>query len=606
MPHNGRKMSQNKQVSILPESERFPNPNLVEGYSISTSVKVSVELHQRITSLVIFLVFFLVYWSTTVNHFVGGDQAIFVTVAIDGGYAHAPGYPLYSMYLYATNWGDNPWLATSRATAVLGALAVCVLYRALCAWNVPPLVSIVATLIWALAPEVWFYHTHAEVFAGNNLAIATILWACAPGPSKHPAFHVLLLGLLAGLAISHHHTAVFLAPLGLWKTWTLIRDRLPNACLGMLGLAIGLLPYIWLPYVHLYHYDRWHWGAPATIEGFLHVFLRKDYGTFTMTVDQEIAYIPLKQWIFLASNSLKNLLGVVPVVAVAGTLWSWYTRRVPRAPLAALITSTILAGPFFVALMHREPTGINSLLVSKFHLMFFLLITLLASSGFGSLMSEHLKSWNRQKVLLVAFFSTITVAFQTDSSVDKLIRDQHPAPHSMLLDVTRSLGDDFVLVAYGDHLTMGTEAVLRQMGSGGTVIAGTLIHTEWYIERLRRKGLPAEPLRLVEVLHRENTPVFFTSLIPAEVVEHYPHYPVGLLVRVLPAAQHPPSMPAVLELNTALFESFETQKIDTEGGFWATEVAREYAQTWYLIRRSFDHDPVSARVAYEWQLKYQH
>lgn len=554
----------------------------------------------------IFLVFLLVYWSTSVNHFVGGDQAIFVTVAIDGGYAHAPGYPLYSMYLYATNWGDSPWLATSRATAVLGALAVCVLYRAICAWDVPNLIAIVAALIWALAPEVWFYHTHAEVFAGNNLAIATILWACAPGPSKHPALHVLSLGLLAGLAISHHHTAVFLAPLGLWKTWTLIKDRPPNACLGMLGLVIGLLPYMWLPYVHLYHYDRWHWGAPATIEGFLHVFLRKDYGTFTMTVDQEIAYIPLKQWTFLASKSLTNLLGVVPVVAVVTTLRSWYRRQLPRSPLAALIASTMLAGPFFVALMHREPTGINSLLVSKFHLMFFLLVTLLAASGFGSLLSKHLESWTRQKALLVALFSAMAVAFQTDMSVDKLIRDQHPAPHSMLLDVMRSLEDDFVLVAYGDHLTMGTEAILRQVGSDGTVIAGTLLHTKWYLERLRRRGLPGEQLRLIEVLHRENKPVFFTSLVPEEVVEHYPHFPVGLLVRVLPVAQHPPSRRAVLELNTALFESFENQRIDPVGGAWATEVAREYAQTWYLIGRSLGQDPASARLAYEWQLRYQH
>ncbi len=536
----------------------------------------------------------------------GGDQAIFVTVAMDGGYAHAPGYPLYSMYLYVTNWGENPWLATSRATAVLGALAVCVLYRALRAWDVPNFISTIATLVWALAPDVWFYHTHAEVFAGNNLAVAAILWACAPRPSKHPAFHVLSLGLLAGFAISHHHTAVFLAPLGLWKTWTLIKDRPPDAFLGVLGLAIGLLPYMWLPYVHIYHYDRWHWGTPATFEGFLHVFLRRDYGTFTMTVDQEVSYIPLEQWLFLASNSVKNLFAVVPVVAVVASVWSWHKRQVPRAPLTALIASTVLAGPFFVALMHREPTGVNSLLVSKFHLMFFLLVTLLAATGCSGLLSEHLKSWTRQKVLLASLLFVTAVALQTDSSVDKLIRDQHPAPHFMLLDVMRSLGDDFVLVAYGDHLTMGTEAILRQMGSKGTVIAGTLIHTGWYIERLRRKGLPAEPLRLVEAIHRKNRPLYFTSLVPEGVVEHYPHFPVGLLVRVLPNAQNPPSRRDVLELNTAMFESFETQKIDTEGGVWATEVAREYAQTWYLIRRSFAHDPASARLAYEWQLRYQH
>ena len=41
--------------------------------------------------LAVFLGITIIYWFTSVGHYIGGDQAIFVTVAIDGGYAHAPG-----------------------------------------------------------------------------------------------------------------------------------------------------------------------------------------------------------------------------------------------------------------------------------------------------------------------------------------------------------------------------------------------------------------------------------------------------------------------------------------------------------------------------------
>lgn len=536
--------------------------------------------------LAMFLGITIVYWFTSAGHYIGGDQAIFVTVAVDGGYAHAPGYPLYSMYLYATNWGDNPWLATSRATAVLGALAASILYRAMRAWAVPNAMAIFATLIWAFAPQVWFYHTQAEVFAGNNLAVAAILWACAPGQSKRPTLHTFALGLLAGLAISHHHTAVFMAPLGLWKTWTLVKNQPRNALLGILGLATGLLPYLWLPYVHIYHYDRWHWGAPDNLDGFLHVFLRKDYGTFTMTVDEEINYILMKQWLFLISSSSKNLLGFIPFLAIVATLWSWKEKRVCRASLAALTVCALLSGPFFVALMHREPVGINSLLVSKFHLMFITLVLFLAAVASHTALNRLRATGGRSQRLLAILIVVLTGAVQLDLSVNKLVQDQHPAPHYLLRDVIRSMKDNFLLVAYGDHLYMGTQTLVRQEGLKGRVIAGPLLQTDWYVERLRRKGFGAELAEIIDYAHKAQTNLYFTSLVPQAVVERYPHFPTGVVMQVNPRGHSVPSRVEVFEANMRLFDSFDNQILDESGGAWTFEVAREYAQTWYLIKRS--------------------
>lgn len=544
----------------------------------------------------------ILYWFTSVGHYIGGDQAIFVTVAIDGGYAHAPGYPLYSMYLYATNWGDNPWLATSRATAVLGALAAGILYRAMRAWAVPNAMAIFATLIWAFAPQVWFYHTQAEVFAGNNLAVAAILWACAPGQSKRHALHTFALGLLAGLAISHHHTAVFMAPLGLWKTWTLIKDQPRNALLGLLGLATGLLPYLWLPYVHIYHYDRWHWGAPANLDGFLHVFLRKDYGTFTMTVDEEITYIPLKQWTFLATNSAKNLLAIIPIAAVFAAIWAWRERHIPRAPLAALIVSTILAGPFFVALMHREPIGLNTLLVSKFHLMALTLLIFVLTTCVHQLLRDEARK--------VALVGAMGLLIQASIALSYLSPHQEPAPHYYLEDLWGSLPEDAMLIAAGDHVTAGSWAYLRSTEDTREVIAPHLLVYPWYHARIERlygisakvDGIVVDDISLVTALQSKGYRVFLSEAFP--IVQRRPSYPWGITIYLVGANENMPRPDELMARNLELYKGFRYE--GNMEGFWSERVRYSYASTWLTLAATFEQkgDETNSQKARQMSTRY--
>jgi len=537
---------------------------------------------------------FLLYVLTAARHYVGGDQAIFVTVALDGGYAHAPGYPLYSMYLYATNWGDNPWLATSIATAVLGALAAGVLYRAMLAWGVQSSVAIFGVLIFALAPQVWFYHSKAEVFAGNNLAVAAILWACAPGPSKRPALHVFGLGLLAGLAISHHHTAVFMAPLGLWKTWTLIKDKPQRSLLGLAGLAAGLLPYLWLPYVHIYHYDRWHWGAPGDLDGFFHVFLRKDYGTFTMAATQELSLIPGTQIVFLLKNAATNLLFVLPLLAVAGLAIAWRQQKIPRTPLVALTLSLILAGPLFVSLMHREPVGLDTLLVSKFHQMFLLLLvflTVFVASLFPKELSPR----------LLAIVASLLIVIQSTFALDYLTRNQHPAPSYMLHDLWAPLPPNAILLASGDHLTAGNWAYLRATKDSRNTIAPHLLTAPWYEEHIRQthginpkvNGLNVDLVSLISDLQAKGHEVFLTSLFADHLAAAFPNHPYGLTIHLLRTGAIPPHPREVTELNAELYEGFLLQSYPNGAGLWGDECASSYADTWgpivALAQRLEDH-----------------
>jgi len=550
---------------------------------------------------------FLLYAFTAAGHYVGGDQAIFVTVALDGGYAHAPGYPLYSMYLYATNWGDNPWLATSIATAVLGALAVGVLYRAMLAWGIQSSVAIFGVLIFALAPQVWFYHSKAEVFAGNNLAVAAILWACAPGPSKRPALHIFGLGLLAGLAISHHHTAVFMAPLGLWKTWTLIKDKPQRSLLGLVGLATGLLPYLWLPYVHIYHYDRWHWGAPSDLDGFFYVFLRKDYGTFTMAATEDLKLIPGTQLVFLLKNAATNLLFVLPLLAVAGIAAAWRQQKLPRPALVALTLSLILAGPLFVSLMHREPVGLDTLLVSKFHQMFLLLLvffTVLAAPLIPKKISPR----------LFPVVASLLIVIQTTFALDYLTTNQHPAPAYMLHDLWAPLPPNAILLASGDHLTVGNWAHLRASNDSRDAIAPYLLTAPWYAEQIRLRhgvtpkvdGLYVDLARLVDDLHDKGHDVYLTSLFADHLASTFPNYPYGLTIRLLRPGTPPPHPRQVAKANVEIYGGFLLKRYPVDSGYWGDMVTKAYLSTWpplaQIALQMVDHE--MEEVAKEFEIAY--
>lgn len=524
----------------------------------------------------------LLYGMTAASHYVGGDQAIFVTVAVDGGFAHAPGYPLYSMYLYATRWGDNPWLATSLSTAVLGALAVGVLFRAMVAWGASRGVALFAALIFGLGPQVWFYHSKAEVFAGNNLAVAAILWACAPGPSKRPTIHVFWLGLLAGLAISHHHTAVFMAPLGLWKVWTLIKDKPQRSLLGLAGLATGLLPYLWLPYIHMFHRDRWHWGAPDSLDGFLHVFLRKDYGTFTMAATEELALIPGTQLMFLLKNAASNLL-LTPILGLVGLGLAWKAKKLPRPALVALTLAVILAGPVFVSLMHREPVGLDTLLVSKFHQMFFLLLVFAASFAAPIIPSQV-------SARMLPLISGLLTVLQVSLAFDYLTRNQHPAPHYLLHDLWSPLPDNAVLIASGDHLTAGSWAYLRSKGDSRDVIAPHLLIYPWYRQNIEEKyqialsvaGTTVNLTVLLDELHRRGHSTFLSEVFDEQLLRVFPNHPVGLVIHFMPKNETPPS-PYTVFGDLREFMAATSER-DFDGGVWAEHVESHYANVTQLLQ----------------------
>ena len=132
----------------------------------------------------------------------------------------------------------------------------------------------------------------------------------------------LMLGLSAGLALTHHPTALFvMGPLlALRAAKHPARGRLG------LGLLLGALPLLLLPYWSA-NDTPFSWGELRTVDGFLTHVLRREYGTFQLAAGgAEGLGLPAFLRHF-AAFELHQLRGLVALLALAGLAAVWRSGK---------------------------------------------------------------------------------------------------------------------------------------------------------------------------------------------------------------------------------------------------------------------------------------
>jgi hypothetical protein len=260
----------------------------------------------------------------------GGDAGELIAAAASGGVAHPPGYPLFLMLgrLVSLLPFGSLALRFNLLSAACGAGAAALLFLASARWSGSRWAALVAASLFAFAPTVWHWATGAEVFALNNLLVALLL-LCAVRFAESRQRRWALWGAFAvGLGLSNHHESVLSAiPLAVWLCWVapeLLRGR------GVLWLALafaaGLAPYLYLVAAGG-HAAAVTWGATQTWSGFWTHVLRREYGTFRLSVDAGgpgFAAI-LSSWALTIERNLGSaglaavVLGIVAVVQRRGS-----------------------------------------------------------------------------------------------------------------------------------------------------------------------------------------------------------------------------------------------------------------------------------------------
>ena len=229
---------------------------------------------------------FVIYALTLYPSVPGGDSGELIAAAHTLGVAHPPGYPLFILLgkiFSLLPFGSVAWRINLLSAACDSAAAV-LLCLAVTSWSDSLWAGLLSAGLFAFSPLVWSYAIAAEVFALNNLFLAGLifLWSCyQKSPSRRTA---TLMFFWTGLGLCNHHTFLFVSfPILGWILWQSKRELLSIKSIAMIGVAFlcGLIPYLYLP-IAASQFPVINWGDCATIQGFFHHVLRKDYGTFQL------------------------------------------------------------------------------------------------------------------------------------------------------------------------------------------------------------------------------------------------------------------------------------------------------------------------------------
>jgi len=220
-----------------------------------------------------------------------GDSGELAAAAATLSVPHAPGYPLFCLAARAFSellpLGLWAW-RFNLFSALCGAAALALLSDALLLAGLEVLPSLAGVFFLGSSP-VWLRSTlTTEVFALHWLLASALVWAAFRWPDLFRERPMAFLGLAFGLGGANHHTLILAAPPLLLSAWLESRPELSRiarglACLLLFGL-LGLAAYAYLP-IRARALPPLDWGHPADWPSFLHVLLRRDFGTFALTVE---------------------------------------------------------------------------------------------------------------------------------------------------------------------------------------------------------------------------------------------------------------------------------------------------------------------------------
>ncbi len=327
-------------------------------------VNTLLPTHPRWFEVALGAIVFALYFAT-LNRYVGAaDTFEFQVVMPQWGIAHPTGYPLFVTLgkLFSLLPLGSMAFRLNVLSALIGTLAVWVIYRLIVRLTSDRLPAAIAALLLAASPVFWSQAIVIEVYTLNALWVAVVVWwlmRLLENPEARIQKRLIYaVALTLGLALSHHFdSAILLVAAGLtlfftrpklsWKSWLIA-----VGCF-LLGLTPWLLIYFRWPALHNGQWmtiGEWTgWITGQRFGGALNLALWSD---------------PTR-WSIMLRLTLEQFGWAGAALAVIGLM-----ALAARARRVALITSVTFSGYFFFGLVYNVPD------VSVFVIPLFLVMTI--------------------------------------------------------------------------------------------------------------------------------------------------------------------------------------------------------------------------------------
>ncbi len=561
----------------------------------------------------------IIYALLATKWVLGGDNGEFATLSVHSGLAHPPGYPLYILYLRATSWipSQSPAHGAALATGLLGAAAGYAWLRASQAWGAAKGPSAIAVALFAASPLTLLLCTQAEVWALNSLLAGLILGAAGPFATTRGTRRCLALGVLAGLALAHHHSAILLIPVGAYGLALGVREsgRWGSVALAALLGAATLVSVYWVALLVARNAaDAWIWGGLTSTSEVLRLFFRSDYGTLKLGIIDH-GGSPLEHVASLLRSLARQGAWLALPLAVVGFTRGWTngalhearSRSLVRWGLIALAMSFVLCGPLFVSRFNLSAQALDLAVVRRFYLLPLSLLVVPMALGAQAVM-QWLPIREAQGRLMTVGICILALAGQTMTSYQMVSEHHRPSVEWYLLNVLRSVPPDAVLLGSGDarfggFLYMHDAKKIRP--DVEYVDVRMMLHP-WYAERTeKRLGLELtgpengnlDTVQLGRELLAAARPLFTTSSFSATFDQSFVLLPHGIVDRVLPKGTPVPTLAVLEQRNAELFSSYLLESPPPqETTHWGTSLAASYARPWQRLALSYESAGDSTRA----------
>lgn len=335
--------------------------------------------------LILFVVFAALGIYQSAPSVTTGDAGEFAAAAACWGIPHAPGYPTWTALAKALGtalpFGDWAYRA-NLLSALCAAAALALLCDALRRWGAGRAARLGTVVLLGLSPLWREQSAVAEAFAPLALFAAGLLWLVAasgerllsPGPAA-------ALGLVFGLGLGVHQTLVLVLP-ALLLAGRGKKGSWPAAlACAALGTVAGFAAHLAIP-LRAFQSPPVDWGHAVTPAAFLRLLLRRDYGTFSLTVEGARGFGPAELGVQLLRFARGALHGVgapallLAAVGLPGFLRAGLSVR-PSVPAAWLLC----AGPLFLFLGRPGFDAQTSGALERFYLLPLIGLTPFVASG---------------------------------------------------------------------------------------------------------------------------------------------------------------------------------------------------------------------------------
>jgi hypothetical protein len=368
--------------------------------------------------------------------------------------------------------------------------------------------------------------------------------------------------------------------------------------LALLGLAVGLAPYVYLAVAD----GPAAWGSVTGLSDLLGFFLRDEYGGATSFIPG--ASIPWTESIAACLSTIARswlwIFGLAGVAALAVRIarpagesrWAW----------AALAASFVLAGPVLATRFNVAPRGIGLYVVERFHLLPTLLLTIPVAAAIELAFARL--GTGRVRPLFAAVVPCIAFVALSLAALPRLARVHSPAMELGVRNLLRSLPPHAIAVVISEDQCFGGRylQLARGVRPDVALVCSELLRRDWYRAAWSHRGLamPSDPgAPLGDALLRTGRPLLVDRGLAA-LLAAFPSYPLGVLHRVLPRGAAPPSPHDVAARNRELYETFDLDypRPGRDDDF-AAVAHRRYTAAWAAIANLLDAagDPEAARDA---------